>query len=252
MLISFIDKQEQKHPPDDERHKTISGPPLLHQCKKKRNGLYSRQGDQPAIDHAGNFFMPFIPDQGVEYMAAVELSDRREIQCGEEKPKPACKQKRVVIHFVHGGYIIEKASKELVKDRIDKHDSTIIALCDRGCFGIRKSLCNMFGNHFMPCEVFNIGGLREGKEADEQDSEGYYNTVDRLCNPDIKKLFGSADLLFNANDGTKGPDSKRYRNEVGEGNLHVVTNRCKVVPELMYSQKCEQQGCEKSSFPPHP
>src|SRR5690625_7836918 len=87
----------------------------------------------------------------------------------------------------------------------------------------------MFGNHFMPCEVFNIGGLREGKEADQQDSEGYYKTGDRPCNPDIKKLFGSADLLFNANDGTKGPDSKRYRNEVGEGHLHVVTNRCKVV-----------------------
>src|SRR5690625_6578313 len=102
----------------------------------------------------------------------------------------------------------------------------------------------MFGNHFMPCEVFNIGGLRQGKEADQQDSKGDHKAGDRPRNPDIKKLFGSADPLFNADDGTKGPDSKRYRNKVGRSEEHTseLQSRGQLVCRLLLEKKSNDKN----------
>ena len=158
-----------------------------------------------------------MPEEGVYDVAAVELPDGKEIECGDKKTDPAGKSHGAEKHHLVG---VNPRQKEVGQTRKDERSSQV----DR-----------------IPVEesVLDDGGLRQ---TDDAGSQGYDEAGQRAGCPDVEQSSVVRNRGADFYDRSQGAQKRNVgqRNEIGQGSLDPPFSGGEIVTEFVRRENSQQ------------
>ena len=155
-------------------------------------------------------------------MAAIELTDGEQIECGGEEPDPGGASHGIKEQVGGLRVWLENRGHELHDRRHSK---------DQVCIRIHRDRRNDSGVEHT---------VSEGRESKEKSHE-------RSRSAHVEKGAGRADRRTNQDERAEGADQGRRRYEKGIARADVVMTASEVVPQFVREQNGEQRDRERQS-----
>ena len=185
--------------------------PALRQKPEQKHQHKKESGD-----------VPLGPgERGVENVPAIELSDRQQVEHGDEHPQPPSEGHRAQRHRSRGvRELPEQQRHNRVPERPDPPP-------DRNLHSRRDRLRR------------RVAMRESNPEHGERDDE----TGDRSRRADVEQLPAVVQNRAESDEGTERPDSdgrRRSRKEMGRRHIHLVLARGQIVTHLVTKEDGEE------------